>query len=40
MTAQIAEHLHYQGKNVHMTTNPLSDYFALGGFHPVSSPVK
>lgn len=34
MTAQIAEKLHYQGDNVRMCTNPLSDYFAMGGFNP------
>ena len=34
MTAQIAEKLHYQGEDVAMCTNPLSDYFALGGLNP------
>ena len=34
MTAQIAERLHYQGEDVAMCTNPLSDYFAMGGFNP------
>jgi hypothetical protein len=34
MTAQIAEKLHYQGEVVAMCTNPLSDYFAMGGFNP------
>lgn len=34
MTAQIAEKLHYQGDNVRMCTNPLSDYFAMGGVNP------
>lgn len=34
MTAQIAEKLLYQGERVAMCTNPLSDYFAMGGFIP------
>ena len=34
MTAQIAEKLHYQGEDVPMCTNPLSAYFAMGGFNP------
>lgn len=34
MTAQIAERLNYQGEDVAMCTNPLSDYFAMGGFNP------
>ena len=34
MTAQIAERLHYQGEDVAMCTNPLSDYFAKGGTNP------
>ena len=34
MTAQIAERLHYQGEDVAMCTNPLSDYFAMGGVNP------
>ena len=34
MTAQIAEKLLYQGRRVAMLTNPLTDYFALGGFNP------
>ena len=34
MTAQIAERLRYEGEDVAMCTNPLSDYFALGGFKP------
>ena len=34
MTAQIAEKLLYQGERVAMCTNPLSDYFAMGGFNP------
>jgi hypothetical protein len=34
LTAQIAERLQYQGEEVAMCTNPLDDYFALGGFSP------
>jgi len=34
MTAQFAERLQYQGDNVAMCTNPLSDYFAMGGINP------
>ena len=34
MTAQIAEKLRYEGEDVAMCTNPLSDYFALGGINP------
>ena len=34
MTAQIAERLNYQGEDVAMCTNPLGDYFAMGGFNP------
>ena len=34
MTAQIAERLHYQGDDVAMCTNPLGDYFAMGGVNP------
>ena len=34
MTAQIAERLRYQGEDVAMCTNPLSDYFAMGGVNP------
>jgi hypothetical protein len=34
MTAQIAEKLLYQGEHVSMCTNPLSDYFLMGGFNP------
>ena len=34
MTAQIAERLHYQGEDVGMCTEPLSDYFAMGGVNP------
>ena len=34
MTAQIAENLRYQGEDVAMCTNPLGDYFAMGGVNP------
>ena len=34
MTAQIAEKLLYKGQRVAMLTNPLNDYFAMGGFNP------
>lgn len=34
MTAQVAEELLYQGERVAMCTEPLGDYFALGGFNP------
>lgn len=34
MTAQIAEKLRYRGEDVTMCTNPLSDYFAMGGVNP------
>lgn len=34
MTAQIAERLIYQGREVSMCTEPLSDYFAFGGYKP------
>ena len=34
MTAQIAESLLYEGEDLAMCTNPLSDYFAVGGFAP------
>ena len=34
MTAQIAEKLLYQGEKVAMCTNPLDDYFAMGGTSP------
>ena len=34
MTAQIAEKLRYEGEDVAMCTNPLSDYFAMGGVNP------
>ena len=34
MTAQIAESLTYEGKEVSMCSTPLSDYFAFGGKRP------
>ena len=34
MTAQIGEKLTYEGREVSMCTNPLGDYFALGGANP------
>jgi len=34
MTAQFAEKLRYQGEQVAMFTNPLSDYFKLAGLNP------
>lgn len=34
MTAQIAERLLYQGDDAAMCTNPLGDYFAMGGVNP------
>ena len=34
MTAQIGEKLIYDGRQVSMCTEPLSDYFAFGGHHP------
>jgi hypothetical protein len=34
MTAQIAEYLRYQGDGVRMCTEPLGDYFAMGGRNP------
>lgn len=34
MTAQFAERLLYQGKEVAMCTTPLDDYFAMGGYTP------
>lgn len=34
MTAQFSERLHYNGEDLAMCTNPLSDYFAMGGFNP------
>lgn len=34
MTAQIAEYLRYQGEDVRMCTEPLGDFFAMGGHNP------
>jgi len=34
MTAQIGEALHYNGRTTAMCTEPLSDYFSLGGVRP------
>ncbi len=34
MTAQIAERLIFEGENLAMCSEPLSDYFALGGREP------
>lgn len=34
MTAQFSERLHYDGIDLPMCTNPLSDYFAMGGVNP------
>jgi hypothetical protein len=34
MTAQIGEYLRYQGEGVSMCTQPLGDYFAMGGAKP------
>ena len=34
MTAQFSEQLRYQGEDLAMYTNPLDDYFAMGGFTP------
>ena len=34
MTAQIAERLHYEGREVSMCSEPLADYFALAGIAP------
>ncbi len=31
MTAQISERLRYEGQELSMCTNPLDDYFAMGG---------
>lgn len=38
MTAQIAERLRYQGDDVAMYTNPLCEYFAMGGTDPRFEP--
>jgi hypothetical protein len=34
MTAQISEHLIFEGQEVALLSNPLNDYFALGGSNP------
>lgn len=34
MTAQFAENLRYNGEEVAIATNPLCDYFTMGGFRP------
>jgi len=34
MTAQIGEELHYEGRVVTMYSEPLGDYFVLGGARP------
>jgi hypothetical protein len=34
MTDQIAEKSHYQGEDVAMYTNPISNYFAMDRFNP------
>ena len=34
MTAQFCESLRYEGRQMGMTTEPLGDYFALGGANP------
>jgi hypothetical protein len=34
MTAQIAERLRYEDQDLSMCTNPLSDFFAMGGANP------
>lgn len=34
MTAQFAETLIYQGESVSLLSNPLNDYFSLGGHNP------
>jgi len=34
MTAQVREKLRYQGDDVSMYTEPLADYFAMGGRNP------
>lgn len=34
MTAQIPETLHYENKKVALCTEPLNDYFAMGGSYP------
>jgi hypothetical protein len=39
MTAQISETLIYEGQRLAMCTNPLGDYFALGGESPVFADI-
>ena len=34
MTAQFSEHLRYNGEDFSMYTNPLGDFFAMGGVNP------
>ena len=34
MTAQFSERLRYEGQDLSMYTNPLSDFFAMGGANP------
>lgn len=34
MTAQFGEHLRHDGREMSMTTEPLEDFFALGGVNP------
>ena len=34
MTAQIAEKFHYEGRELSMCSEPLSTFFALGGYQP------
>lgn len=34
MTAQIPEQLRYEGEDLAMCTNPLNDFFAMGGVNP------
>lgn len=34
MTAQFAERLRYEGQDLSMCTNPLSDFFGMGGANP------
>ena len=40
MTAQIGEKLRYEGQQVWMCTEPLSDYFALAGLKPRFVPTS
>jgi hypothetical protein len=34
MTAQFSERLRYEGEDLSMCTNPLGDFFAMGGLNP------